>query len=118
MEDFLMKEIDKIGEMLSLIASKLGLGGTTPQSEEMALQLNSELVDKLDIDIYHLLEMPQPLDYLTSERGFSNSNIESLTLMLHQTLPSSEALSAFVKNATDYLDNNGYISFELHSITN
>ena len=116
MEDFLMKEIDKISEMLSIIASKLGLGSYVVPSEELAEQLNRELVGRLDIDIYELLEMFNPIEYLVSQQEFSDSSIESLAIMLHQAMPESNALNMFIKSATEYLDNRGFFSFALHSI--
>lgn len=117
MEDYLTREIDKIAELLGAIASKLGLGSHTKPSNELATQLNSELADKLDIDILELLSMENPLSFLISERGFSDSSIELLTLMLYQTTPPSASLDLFIKNATKHLDSKGFISFSLHSIT-
>lgn len=115
MEDFLMKEIDKISEMLGLIATKLGLESLTIPSEELTQQLNAELAASFDIDIHQLLEMSNPLEYL-SERGFSDNAIELLAIMLYQAIPQTEVLNRLIKNVVDYLDNNGYISFMLHSI--
>ncbi len=115
MEDFLKKEIDKIAEVLGLIASKLGLGSLIIPSEELTQQLNAELAASLDIDIHQLLEMKNPVEYL-SERGFSDNAIELLAIMLYQATPQTEALNMLIKNVVDYLDDKGYISFMLHSI--
>mgnify|MGYP003391423221 CR=1 FL=1 len=115
MEDFLKKEIDKIAEVLGLIASKLGLGSLTIPSEELTQQLNAELAASFDIDIHQLLEMSNPLEYL-SERGFSDNAIELLAIMLYQAIPQTEVLNRLIKNVVDYLDNKGYIASMLHSI--
>lgn len=116
MEDYLIKEIDKIGEMLALIASRLGLGSHAVQSESLARQVNTELTNHLNINVNELLAMPEPLEFLVSERGFNDRNIESLALMMYQTIPSSDRLNAFLKGTTDYLDHKGLFSFSLHSI--
>ena len=116
MEDYLIREIDKIGEMLALIASKLGLGTFAFQSDALAGQLNSEMVQGLDIDIYELLAKDNPLEYLVSERGFNDRNLESLAMMMYQAIPASDALDAFIKNTAEYLNHKGVFSFAMHSI--
>lgn len=116
MEDYLIKEIDKIGEMLALIATRLGLGSYAVQSESLAQQMNTELTNHLNINVHELLAMSDPLEFLISERGFNDRNIESLALMMYQTIPSSDRLNAFLKGTTDYLDHKGLFSFSLHSI--
>ena len=116
MEDFLKKEIDKVAEVLGLIASKLGLGSLTIPSEVLTQQLNAELAASLDIDVRQLLEMPNPVEYLVSDKGFSDNAIELLAIMICQATPQTEALNKLIKNVVDYLDNKGYISFALHSM--
>lgn len=116
MEDYLIREIDKIGEMLALIASKLGLGTSAIQSDALAGQLNVELLQSLDIDIYEILSKDNPLEYLVSEKGFSDRNLESLAMMMYQAIPSSSSLDAFIKNTAEYLNHKGVFSFALHSI--
>lgn len=116
MEDFLKKEIDKIAEVLGFIASKLVLGSLTIPSEELTQQLNAELAASLDIDVRQLLEMPNPVEYLVSDKGFSDNAIELLVIMICQATPDANELNLFIKDIVDYLDNKGYISFALHSM--
>ena len=116
MEDYLIREIDKIGEMLALIASKLGLGTYAFPTDQLAVQMNTELVNDLDVDIYELLAKDNPLEYLVSERGFNDRNLESLAMMMYQAIPASDALDAFIKNTAEYLNHKGVFSFALHSI--
>ena len=116
MEDFLKKEIVKIAEVLGLIATKLGLGSLTIPSEELTQQLNAELAASLDIDVRQLLEMSNPVEYLVSDKGFSDNAIELLAIMICQVTPDANELNLFIKDIVDYLDNKGYISFALHSM--
>jgi hypothetical protein len=116
MEDYLIREIDRIGEMLAYIASKLGLGSMPEQSEVLGRQLNSELVKALDIDYEVLLAMSAPIEYLVVEKCFTNANLEELAVMMYRALPASDKLNGFLSDVTAYLDHQGVFSFVLHSI--
>ena len=118
MEDYIIREIDKIGDVLALIASKLGLGTYAFPTDQLAVQMNTELVNDLDVDIYELLSKDNPLEYLVSEKGFSDRNLESLAVMMYQAGPTSDTLETFIKSTAAYLNQKGVFSFALHSVIN
>ena len=115
MEDYLIREIDRIGELLACIASKLGLGSMPERSEVLARELNSELVKALDVDYEALLAMPAPIEYLVVEKEFTNANLEELAVMMYRSVPASDVLNGFLSEVTAYLDHQGVFSFVLHS---
>ena len=114
-QDYILKEIGKIGAMLQEIAVKLGiLDGMTP-SDNLPEQLSSELVTGLGLDPEELLSKESPIEYLVSEIGFSPENLETLAVLVARTY-SSEKADAFVSDVRGYLDHLGLFSFALHSL--
>lgn len=116
MEDFIIREIDRLGEMLMLIARKLGLlDGDTP---------DYTLTDVKDefgkagcpFDLDWLLQQNNPVWYLVEEEKLSDHGLESfIDILFHSDL--DEAIKgALLEDALAYLDGKGYFSFRLHSL--
>lgn len=117
MEDFILREIDRLGEMLLLIARKLGLldDGTPDYS----------LTDVKDefgrsgcpIDLEMLLQQENPVWYLVEKEKLSDRGLETLMdILFHSDLDEARR-NALLKDVLAYLDGKGCYSFRLHSLT-
>ena len=116
MEDYLKREIDKIGEMLLALANKMGLhlekAPEYPLSDLSAEMKKAELT----FDLERLLSREYPVLYLVEHERISDQGLEVLTeLIFHSDLDESKK-KAFLEDALNYLDNKGYYSFRLHSL--
>ena len=116
MEDFIIREIDRLGEMLLLIARKLGLlDGDTP---------DYSLTDVKDefgragcpIDLEALLKQENPVWYLVEKEKLSDHGLETMIdIIFHSDLDENKK-QALLSDALAYLDGKGYFSFRLHSL--
>ena len=116
MEDYIIREIDRLGEMLLLIARKLGLlDGDTP---------DYSLTDVKDefgkagcpIDLDKLLRQGNPVWYLVEEEKLSDHGLETMIdIIFHSDLDETRK-TALLQDALAYLDGKGYFSFRLHSL--
>ena len=115
MEDYIIREIDRLGEMLLLIARKLGLlDGDTP---------DYSLTDVKDefgkagcpIDLDQLLQQENPVWYLVEKEKLSDHGLETIIdIIFHSDLDENKK-QALLSDALAYLDGKGYFSFRLHS---
>lgn len=116
MEDYLIREIDRLGEMLRMIARKLGLlDGTAP---DYTLDDVKDEIGKSDLpfDLDAVLQQENPVWYLTQTAKFSDSALETfIEILFHSDLDES-VKSALLADALAYLDGKGYFSFRLHSL--
>ena len=116
MEDYIIREIDRLGEILLLIARKLGLlDGDTP---------DYSLTDVKDefgkagcpIDLDKLLRQGNPVWYLVEEEKLSDHGLETMIdIIFHSDLEATRK-NALLQDALAYLDGKGYFSFRLHSL--
>ena len=116
MEDFIIREIDRLGEMLLLIARKLGLlDGDSP---------DYSLTDVKDefgkagcpIDLDQLLQQENPVWYLVEKEKLSDHGLETMIdIIFHSDLDENKK-QALLSDALAYLDGKGYFSFRLHSL--
>ena len=116
MEDYIIREIDRLGEMLLLIARKLGLlDGDTP---------DYSLTDVKDefgkagcpIDLDKLLQQENPVWYLVEEEKLSDHGLETMIdIIFHSDLEETRK-NVLLQDALAYLDGKGYFSFRLHSL--
>ena len=99
--DYLLREIEKMGAVISAIRQKL-FGGTDElaiSAESQAVTLKEMLLDEAYLDLDELLAMDTAAtdEYLTSHKGFNTENIELLAKTLTDvglpgTAPESTAL--------------------------
>ena len=117
MEDFILREIDRLGEMLLLIARKLGLlDGDTP---DYSLTDVKDEFDKenLPLNIDTILQQDNPVWYLVEEEKLSDHGLESfIDILFHSDLDEDKKV-ALLNDALAYLDGKGYFSFRLHSLS-
>ncbi len=117
MEDYILREIDRLGEMLLLIARKLGLlDGDTP---DYSLTDVKEDFDKAacPIDLDALLAQENPVWYLVETVKISNHGLETFIDILFHSDLEEDRKAALLNDALAYLDGKGYFSFKLHSLS-
>ncbi|MBQ6959004.1 MAG: hypothetical protein IJP77_10655 [Bacteroidales bacterium] len=117
MEDYILREIDRIGEMLLMIARKLGLlDSDTP---DYSLTNVKEEFDKAEcpIDLDSLLQRDNPVWYLVEECKLSDQGLETMIdIIFHSDLDDAKK-QALLSDALTYLDGKGNFSFRLHSLS-
>ena len=116
MEDYIIREIDRLGEMLLLIARKLGLlDGDTP---DYSLTDVKDEFDKAGcpIDLEALLQRENPVWYLVEEEKLSDHGLETMIDIIFHSDLDEDRKHALLQDAIAYLDGKGYFSFRLHSL--
>ena len=116
MEDFILREIDRLGEMLLMIARKLGLlDGDTP---DYSLTDVKDEFDKAacPIDLDALLEQENPVWYLVETEKITDHGLETFIDILFHSDLGEDLKVALLDDALAYLDGKGYFSFRLHSL--
>ena len=117
MEDYILREIDRLGEMLLLIARKLGLlDGDKP---------NYSLTDVKDefgmagcpIDLEMLLQQENPVRYLVEKEKLSDHGLETMIDIIFHSDLDEDRKQALLSDALAYLDGKGYFSFRLHALS-
>ena len=116
MEDYILREIDRIGEMLMKIARKLGLLDGSAQDYSLADVKEEFAKSSLPFDLESVLREENPILYLVEKKELSNQGLELfIDIIFHSDL--DEAVKeALLKDALAYLDRRGYYSFRLHSL--
>ena len=116
MEDFILREIDRLGEMLLMIARKLGLlDGDTP---DYSLTDVKDEFDKAacPIDLDALLEQENPVWYLVETEKISDHGLETFIDILFHSDLGEDLKVALLDDALAYLDGKGFFSLRLHSL--
>lgn len=116
MEDFILKEIDRIGQLLMGIARKLGLlGDVTPDYSLTDVKDAFENAN-LPVDLDIVLQQENPVLYLVEAEKLSDQGLESfIDILFHSDLEEARK-EALLQEALVYLDGKGYFSFRLHSL--
>jgi len=118
MEDFILREIDRIGEMLVKIAQRLGLLKDTPQycsMEQVKVEFDSS---SLPFDLDSVLRQENPVVYLVDTHHISDQALETfIDIIMHSDM-AEERKGILLRDALTYLDGKGYYSFRLHSLCN
>ena len=116
MEDYIIREIDRIGEMLMLIARRLGLlDGDTP---DYSLREVKEEFGKAGcpINVDEVLQQENPVCYLVEEEKLSDHGLETMIdIIFHSDLDENRK-QALLDDALSYLEGKGYFSFRLQSL--
>ena len=116
MEDYILREIDRIGELLQHIARRLGLLKDNPP--DYSLKDVKEEFDKenLPFDLDTVLQQENPVWYLVEVEKLSDHGLETLIdIVFHSDLDESRK-QALLSDALAYMDGKGYFSFRLHSL--
>lgn len=117
MEDFIIREIDRLGEMLLMIARKLGLLDGDSPDFSLADVKDEFASAACPIDLDALLGQENPVWYLVERVKISDHGLETfIDIIFHSDLE-EDRKAALLKDALAYLDGKGYFSFRLHSLT-
>ena len=116
MEDYILREIDRLGEMLLMIARRLGLlDGDTP--DYSLTDVKDEFGKaSLPFDLDAALRQENPVLYLVEECNLSDHGLETFIDILFHSNMEEDRKAALLKDALEYLDGKGYFSFKLHSL--
>ena len=116
MEDFILREIDRIGEMLQHIARRLGLLNDNPP--DYSLKKVKEEFDKenLPFDLDAVLQQENPVRYLVEVVKLSDYGLETMMDIIFHSDLDEKKKQALLSDALAYLDGKGYFSFKLHSL--
>ena len=122
MEDYIRREIDKIGKMLAAILQKIGILRET-KSDDLVNVAKLELVEGLNLDIDELLKKEDFIEILIDEYNFNYDNLEKFADLLFDFIEATDdtderqSLARCIINIYKYLDENtNTISFHRHYI--
>lgn len=112
MEDYILREIDKIGKLIEAILNRMGGAKKTDEDDDVCETAKIELLDGLNLDIDTLLENSDFIDVLITEYGFSNANLDKFAELLFDLAEASQdradrvKLSSGIGAIYTYLDRN------------
>ena len=116
MEDYIIREIDRIGEMLMQIARKLGLFSDNKPDYSLADVKEEFNMAGCPVDLDGLLRRDNPVLYLVEDVKLSDHGLETLIdIVFHSDLDEARK-DALLQDALAYLDGKGFYSFKLHSL--
>lgn len=116
MEDYILREIDRIGEMLLKIARKMGLFlDDVPDYSISDVKVEFEKAD-CPIELDSLLKQEYPVQFLVTEKGLSDQALEVIVDLIFHSDAEESKKSSLLNDAISYLDSKGYYSFKLHSL--
>ncbi|MEG1885696.1 MAG: hypothetical protein RR182_05360 [Alistipes sp.] len=90
MEDYILREIDKIGKVIEAILFRIGILKKSNNDETLYETTKVELLERLDLDIDTLLENENFTDILIGKYGFSNNNLEKFAELLYDFVNTSQ----------------------------
>ena len=117
MEDYILREIDRLGEMLLMIARRLGLlDGDKPDYSLTDVKDEFGMAG-CPIDLEMLLQQENPVRYLVETEKISDHGLETLIDLIFHSDLEEDRKAALLDNALAYLDGKGYFSFRLHALS-
>ena len=117
MEDYILREIDRLGEMLLMIARRLGLlDGDKPDYSLTDVKDEFGMAG-CPIDLEMLLQQKNPVRYLVETEKISDHGLETFIDILFHSDLEEDRKAALLDNALAYLDGKGYFSFRLHALS-
>ena len=116
MEDFILREIDRLGDMLMLIARRLGLLDTDTPHYSLADVKDEFEKTACPLDLDLLLKQENPVRYLIEEKKLSDNGLETLIEIIFHTDLDEARKTALLQDAIAYLDGKGFYSFKLRSL--
>ncbi|MBP5165506.1 MAG: hypothetical protein ILP08_08825 [Lachnospiraceae bacterium] len=116
MEDFILREIDRIGQMLTGVARKLGLLREETPNYTLTDVKEEFAQASLPIDLDAVLQRENPVLYLLEVAEISDQGLETFIDILYHSDMEEDRKKALLEDALTYLDGKGYFSFRLHSL--
>lgn len=99
MEDYILREINRIGELIAALLNKVGLLKRSGSPEQIGTATKTELAQTLDIDIDTLLGGKDFIGRLTQEYGFSDDNLDKFAELLADLAAASDDRSERIRLA-------------------
>ena len=99
MEDYILREIDKIGKLIEALLQKAGILRRSGAGEAVCETAWTELAEALDLDIDTLLAREDFIGVLIREYGFSDENLEKFAELLFDFAAASPDRDATVRLA-------------------
>ncbi len=87
MEDFILREINKIGQLIEAVLQKLGIMKGASQQEQLYAAAREELLEKLKMDVDSLPEGDDVVAELRQKYGFTNADLEKFAELLFTLVP-------------------------------
>lgn len=118
MEDFILREIDRLGDMLLLIARRLGLLDSDTPDYTLTDVKDEFGKESMPFDLDTVLLQENPIWYLVETEKLSDHALETfIDIIFHSDLD-EERKTALLDDALAYLDGKGHFSIRLHSLSN
>ena len=113
MEDYLLREIEKVRKILEALLAKMGVStGALSIGASVCEAAKTELNEELALDTDALLESENFVDVLIKRHGFNNGNLEQFAELLfgfttaEQDEASKRKLALNIRKIYEYLDEN------------
>lgn len=87
MEDFILREIDKIGTLLRALLERTGLLVRSDDPGQARSVVRTELLEGLGTELDALLDDPDPGRLLAERHGFAEEHLEQFARLLFELLP-------------------------------
>ena len=117
MQDFILREIDRLGEMLALIAKKLGLMGGGGTVDYTVADVKEELsLEGFPVPLDESLRHENPVWFLVEEMKLSDSALESFVEILFHSDADESVKQGMLDAALAYFAGKGYFSFRLYGL--
>ena len=97
MEDYILREIDKIGKLIDGLLQKIGIKRMSASKETVYETTKTELAETLNLDIDALLAQEDFIDMLIREHGFSDENLEKFAELLFDFVAASSDRDAKIR---------------------
>ena len=116
MQDFILKEIDRLGEMLAHIARKLGLMGGGAVDYTVAHVKEEFSLEGFPVALDEILSHENPVWFLVEEVKLSDQALESfIDILFHSDLDET-VKNGMLDAALAYFAGKGYFSFRLYGL--
>lgn len=117
MQDFILREIDRLGEMLALIAKRLGLMGGGGTVDYTVADVKEEFsLEGFPIDLDEILSHENPVWFMVEELKFSDSALESFVEIVFHSDADEAVKEGILDAALAYFAGKGYFSFRLYGL--
>lgn len=97
MEDYILREIDKIGKIIEVLLQKIGTRKKGDDRDTVCAVSKIELLEQLNLDVDTLLEQDDFIDVLQRGHRFSNDNLEKFAELLFDFVVASEDSQARIR---------------------
>lgn len=116
MADYIQKQIDMLGQMLQMLAKKLGLNSGYEPHYDIDTIIEVANGCELNINIREIIESADPTAYMVEKLGFSDEALETFTEIIVKSEAEEETKKRVLDGTIGYLESKGKVSFTLYSL--